>query len=148
MKIESGKTYINGNKCKVEIIKKINCFEREAWVGIVTSSCEQMGEYPAIYTSDGCRIFRDNPRENLPSDDPIKRTHDLVSEYHPAHEWEIDKPIWVRGRCGDKWMAKHFSHRSRDMVWAWSGGGTSHSTKHKHPFNYATDKDPYKEQDK
>lgn len=132
MKIELGKTYINGNGNKVRII----CVDRldteaNAVVGLVKS--HDGTEKLQTYSLKGI-CFCEYPNKNK----------NLASECHPAHDWEVDKPIWVRDGDGE-WVARHFARVKEQVVHAWLDGRTSHSANSTIKWGYATDKNPYKE---
>lgn len=136
MKIELGKTYINGFGERVRIICVDRGCQEYPVVGFLLGGNLAPTKNIKSYSQNGL-FNKQNPDSSL----------NLVHEYHPAHEWEVDKPIWVRDKMNESWWARHFSSVCNGKVCAWADGKTSHSTDSEISWTFATDKNPYEEKE-
>jgi len=125
MKIKLGKTYITrDNRKKVRII----CIDRKSKgglsvIGLVTDDSYE--EYTLSYYPDG------NYLSSKVND------KDLVKEYSPWDNIEIDTKIFVRDDENDNWQYAYFAGYKEDKVCAFTHGSTSWSNKGIRYWKYA-----------
>lgn len=107
MKIELGKTYVNGRGEKFRIVS-LDGLKGEEVIGV----CDDPGFVRSFSLSGGFE-------------------HDywsLVEEYNPWNDVKVDTPIWGRDINVDEWLPRHFAMYFNGKVYAWSNGATSHSS--------------------
>lgn len=107
MKIKVGKTYKEANGLKFRIVSNegIDGYE---FIGV----CDNI-RLVIIFSMDGTSEYGN---------------YVLISEYHPWGGVKVDTPIWVRDHSDDQWQPRHFAMHFNGKTYAWSNGGTSHSS--------------------
>jgi len=63
--------------------------------------------------------------------------NDLVEEYSPWNDVEIDTKILVRNNINNKWVPAYFAGYEYGVIKAFADGGTSWSRKDKRGWEYA-----------
>jgi hypothetical protein len=130
--IDINKTYTTHDGRKVKIYTTEHPGEQFPVIGSIEDSIDVY-----VWSSDGV---------SPPS--YCRYGNDLV-EYHPANDWPVDHPIWVRDNDGEEWDPRHFAKFEGGKIYAWSGGITSHtSVRHDNNITHwvmATDVNPFKE---
>lgn len=147
MKIEVGMTYVDANNRKVDILTVIKNKGEDLFIGTVTPDAKKHEQYPAIYTEYGERFLEDINFRPLYTYG-VLLSHRIVSEYHPAHDWEVDKLIWVRDAIPNIWIERHFAKVEGGRIYAWERGKTSHTSRKTTQWEFATDTHPYEQENK
>lgn len=114
LKLETGKTYVDGYNQKVRIV----CTDRKSMDGYscigLTESADQAHEYIGYYKPDG----------------HMNGTcADLIREYDPLEALPVDTPVWVSDDPDGEWNARHYAgyKDERGRYVAFMDGKTSHS---------------------
>ena len=111
MKIELNKPYLTRDGIKVKVVSTKLFDTHYPILGLIEY---KEGEQPRTYTPEG--------KHNIDSE---KSNEDLVEEYSPWHDVEVDTKILVKDAEHHDWIKTHFAKYENGKVHTWNKGYTS-----------------------